>query len=239
MGALQRLEHRLEQFISTVFARAFRSAVAPIELAAGLARELDNSAQHLSRDRLLVPNEFHIALSKTDFARLSELGRELIEELRTRTTDYAAEQAYRFSGPVTITLELDPQLPTGRFQIGSKAVASVHAGAPATDTQVKRAEGFIEVNGQKLPLLPPGIVVGRGSDVDLHVDDPSVSRQHLELRVESAPHGTQVSVHDLGSTNGILVNQQKVRTAVLTDGAHIRAGNTVLVYHATPGGGRV
>ena len=63
MGVLQRFENRLEQFVSGTFARAFRSAVQPVEVAAALQREVDNSAQILSRDRRLVPNNFHVELS--------------------------------------------------------------------------------------------------------------------------------------------------------------------------------
>ena len=66
MNPLQRFEQRLETVISGVFARAFRSAVQPVEIAAALQREVDNSAQILSRDRRLVPNTFHVELSPAD-----------------------------------------------------------------------------------------------------------------------------------------------------------------------------
>lgn len=39
MGGLQRFENKLEQMISGVFARAFRSAVQPVEISAALQRE--------------------------------------------------------------------------------------------------------------------------------------------------------------------------------------------------------
>ena len=63
MGALHRFEQRLEQMVTGAFARAFRSAVQPMEIAAALQREVDNSAQILSRDRRLAPNDFTIDLS--------------------------------------------------------------------------------------------------------------------------------------------------------------------------------
>ncbi|MEI2819734.1 MAG: FHA domain-containing protein [Marmoricola sp.] len=47
--------------------------------------------------------------------------------------------------------------------------------------------------------------------------------------------GARVSVHDLGSTNGISVNGKKTDQATLTDGAVIRMGNTELVLHMTDG----
>ena len=70
MGGLQRFERRLESMISGAFARTFRSAVQPVEIAAALERELDNNAQILSRDRRLVPNSFHVELAQTDLDRL-------------------------------------------------------------------------------------------------------------------------------------------------------------------------
>ncbi|MGZ5369123.1 MAG: FhaA domain-containing protein, partial [Aeromicrobium sp.] len=42
-GVLQRFEQRLEGAVSGAFARAFRSAVQPVEIAAALQREIDNS----------------------------------------------------------------------------------------------------------------------------------------------------------------------------------------------------
>ena len=97
----------------------------------------------------------------------------------------------------------------------SKAVASSSlAGGDPTDTQVRRATATLELNGEQLPLAPPGIVIGRGNDADLRIDDPGVSRQHIEIRVEEAQDlgGRRGSrVHDLGSTNGMLGQRQARR----------------------------
>ena len=81
MGILQRFENRLEQLVSGAFAKAFRSAVQPVEVAAALQREVDNSAQILSRNRRLVPNQFHVELSPQDYARLAPYSSTLADEL--------------------------------------------------------------------------------------------------------------------------------------------------------------
>jgi hypothetical protein len=232
VSALQRFEQRLEQLISGVFARAFRSAVQPVEIAAALAREVDNSAQILSRDRRIVPNDFHVELSVADHDRLQALGPALDQELVAMLKDHAAGQSYMFTGPVTIHLEPAEDLTTGRFRVRSKAVARVSQSGPdPTETQVRRATATLEINGERLPLTPPGIVVGRGNDADLRVNDPGVSRRHAEFRVTEDAHGPRVTVHDLGSTNGVLVNGRRVEDATLTDGAEIRMGNTTLTFH--------
>jgi hypothetical protein len=230
VSGLQRFENKLEQMISGVFARTFRSAVQPVEISAALNREVDNSAQILSRDRRLVPNTFAVELSAADLERLDGLGPQLPRELTEMLREHAAQQSYVFTGPVSITLEASDELTTGRFRVRSKSVSSSSlAGGDPTDTQVRRATATLELNGEHLPLAPPGIVIGRGNDADLRIDDPGVSRRHIEIRVEDAQDlgaPPRISVHDLGSTNGVLVNGKRVEQAALVDGATIKIGNT-------------
>ena len=230
MGVLRQFENRLEQLVSGAFARAFRSAVQPVELAAALQREVDNSAQILSRNRRLAPNNFHVELSPTDHERLSPYSSTLAQELAEMLHEHAQEQSYVFTGPVSITFDQKDDLSTGRFRVRSAAMARVTPSAESnvTDTAVRRASVVLEVNGMKHPLDPPGLVIGRGTEADLRINDPGVSRRHAEIRVapgEGVPH---VSVVDLGSTNGLLVNGQKVEHATLDDGATVKIGNTTM-----------
>jgi hypothetical protein len=230
MGVLHRFENRLEQLVSSAFARAFRSAVQPVEIAAALQREVDNSAQILSRDRRLVPNTFHVELSPADHERLSPYGSTLAQELTEMLRDHAHEQSYVFTGPVSIDFDTSEELGTGRFRVRSAALAKVTPGHGVTDTAVRRASVVLEVNGMKHPLDPPGLVLGRGTDADLQINDPGISRRHAELRVvpDERSGVPQVSIVDLGSTNGMTVNGQRVDHAMLDDGAQVRIGNTTM-----------
>jgi hypothetical protein len=248
MGILQRFENRLEQMVSGAFAKAFRSAVQPVEVAAALQREVDNSAQILSRNRRLVPNQFHVELSPQDYARLAPYSSTLSDELVEMLRDHAHEQSYVFTGPVSIAFDEKDDLSTGRFHVRSSALASVTpmSEASVTDTAVRRASVILEVNGMKHPLDPPGIVIGRGTDADLRINDPGVSRRHAEIRIfpgDAASGRPQVSVHDLGSTNGMLVNGHKVAQASLDDGGTVKIGNTTMTIryvtsgHGDPGQG--
>ncbi len=239
MSGLQRFENKLEQMISGVFARTFRSAVQPVEIASALNREVDNSAQILSRDRRLVPNTFAVELSQADHERLSSLGPQLPRELTEMLREHAAQQSYVFTGPVSIDLQVSDELTTGRFRVRSKAVSSSSlAGGDPSDTQVRRATATLELNGEQLPLAPPGIVIGRGNDADLRIDDPGVSRKHIEIRVEEPQDlggAPRITVNDLGSTNGVSVNGKRVEQATLADGATIRIGNTTMSLHLKQG----
>lgn len=228
MGVLQRFENRLEQFVSGTFARAFRSAVQPVEVAAALQREVDNSAQILSRDRRLVPNNFHVELSPADHDRLAPYGSTLALELTEMLREHAEEQSYVFTGPVSISFDKVDELGTGRFRVRSAAIARVTpaSGESVTDTAVRRANVVLEVNGMRHPLEPPGLLIGRGTEADLRINDPGVSRRHAEIRVLPGANVPVVSIIDLGSTNGMLVNGQRVQQATLSDGSVVKIGNT-------------
>ncbi len=86
------------------------------------------------------------------------------------------------------------------------------------------------MNGTRHPLQPPSLVVGRGTDADLRINDPGVSRRHIEFIVTEGPEDTDplIEVHDMGSTNGMLVEGRKVPRATLRDGSSVRVGNTTL-----------
>jgi hypothetical protein len=227
VSGLQRFEQRLEQMVSGAFARAFRSAVQPVEISAALQRECDNNAQILSRQRRMVPNDFHVELSQADLDRLSPYDSTLVKELTTQLQEHAERQSYVFSGPVTLAFEAADDLTIGRFRVRSQAHASVISNA--THTQVRRARAYVEVNGTRHPLQPPSLVVGRGTEADLRINDPGVSRRHIEFDVdESADGGVSISVQDLGSTNGMLVDGHRVARTSLRDGSEVRVGRTTL-----------
>ena len=73
----------------------------------------------------------------------------------------------------------------------------------------------IEETGAVVPLPEKVTTVGRGGSVDVHLDDPSVSRLHAEI----VRHGPYAYVADLGlSRNGTRVNGRLVARRVLEDG---------------------
>ena len=63
--------------------------------------------------------------------------------------------------------------------------------------------------------------VGRGQQADVIVDDPSLSRLHARLSVDQ---DGQISVDDLGSTNGVFVNGAEQMSAYLVVGDSVRFG---------------
>jgi PAS domain S-box-containing protein len=75
--------------------------------------------------------------------------------------------------------------------------------------------------GAFFELSKAQVVVGRGSDAEVHVQDQGISRHHL--RIERWPGGEFVAV-DLSSTNGTFLNGVKIRSAVLAEGDLLQIG---------------
>ena len=80
----------------------------------------------------------------------------------------------------------------------------------------------VEDSGEVISLRGEVTTVGRGRGVDIHLDDPSVSRLHAEL----IRRGPYVYVADLGlSRNGTRVNGRPVARHVLDEGDVLSFGS--------------
>ncbi|HTJ72772.1 MAG TPA: DUF3662 and FHA domain-containing protein [Actinospica sp.] len=119
-----------------------------------------------------------------------------------------------------------PQQPFGAppQQPGFGAPNQMGGGYPPQQ-QAGPGNCWVEVNGVRHQLTRPVTSLGRGTDVDLRIDDPSVSRRHAEIRI-----GVPSVISDLGSTNGIVVDDQHVRQAQLRDNSVIHLGNTTIIF---------
>lgn len=236
MGWLHGVERKLENAVNTVFARAFRSEVEPIEIATRLTKELDAQAKLLNREKKLVPNNFTVYLSPHDHDELAPMARAINDDIVPELRRHAAERHYVFNGQIRIDYARDEKLTVGRFTVDSEAVATVaDAGGAATTTALKRAPLVLEVNGVRHPLLPPGFTIGRGSEADLRINDPGISRQHARIVVTDSDDDVEVRIEDLGSTNGVVVNGQRVTNVALGDGSRIEIGSTRMLVHSPVG----
>jgi hypothetical protein len=69
----------------------------------------------------------------------------------------------------------------------------------------------------KVIQLRSTTVIGRGSECDLVLDEPNMSRKHAQI--ENTPEG--LFLRDIGSANGTYVNGNQVRDTVLKPGDQI------------------
>ena len=79
--------------------------------------------------------------------------------------------------------------------------------------------------GQSVPLGEEPILLGRGTDAAIRLDDDYVSTRHARF----ATNGEQWFVEDMGSTNGTYVGNQRVSTPIpIGIGIQVRLGKTVV-----------
>jgi hypothetical protein len=219
VGILDRFERRLDRMVNGAFARAFKSEVQPVEIAGALQKECDDRAAIVARDRTIVPNAFTVDLSPTDFERLAVYSEALSRELSDVVREHAGVQGYAFVGPLTVEIRQDEGLETGLFRVLGEA----EPGEIPPDTHLPRA--WLDVSGQQVPLSRDVSVIGRGSEADVRINDPGISRRHAMLRLRPTP-----TIVDLGSTNGTVVDDVRSEQADVDDGSVITLGSTRIVF---------
>lgn len=219
MGILDSVERGLERAVNGAFARTFRSGVQPVEIAAGLKRELDIGSVVVDRDRVLAPNHFVVRVAGADADRLTGMGANLERELIDVVTKHAKRQGYQLLGAADVELRRDDSLTTGVLQIDAAQVEGSVSWVP-----------MIEVEGVQHPLRNGATIVGRGSDADIRLSDSAASRQHLQLIWD----GKAGIARDLGSTNGTKINGQRFREAALSPDTVLTIGQTALRFQLVP-----
>ena len=65
---------------------------------------------------------------------------------------------------------------------------------------------FLHGQPGELPIPVGASILGRGQDCALRIDDPRLSRHHARLLND----GSTLFIEDLGSTNGVLVNGERI-----------------------------
>jgi len=225
VGLLDRFEQRVDRAVNGAFAKAFKSELQPVEIAAALTNEMDSRAAVVSRARTVVPNVYTVIVSTEDYDRLSVYDETLVGEFAVMIRDYAQQQQYSFLGSVTVAMQPSEDSAQGTVEIISEARVD-HDVAPAAGPpagSAPRLEGKLGT----FQLTRAVTRIGRGADSDIRIEDPGVSRHHAEVRI-----GSDVILRDLGSTNGTYVNGTLIAEQPLRDGAVITIGSTNLTFRS-------
>jgi hypothetical protein len=237
--------------VEGVFSRAFSSQVQPVELARKLAKEMD-AHRTASVARVYVPNQYTVWLSAEDHQRLEGYERSLEQELSGYLLEHARRHDYALLTRPEVKLETDDRLRLGEFGIQTRLVkpparqgeepsqgehghTMVYSVPPKqTRRERNRPEGrlietkaIVTMDDRRYVLDGPIAVLGRSREADCVFSDPNVSRKHAELRRGSTGDWQIV---DLGSTNGIKVNDRRVDSSRLSPGDEVTLGTTRFVF---------
>jgi hypothetical protein len=226
--------------------------VQPVELARKLAKEMD-AHKTAGVARVYVPNEYTVHLSSRDRARLEGYERSLEQELSGYLLEHARRRSYDLLTRPTVAFKTDERLRLGEFGIQTRLVKPpAHEGespiqgeeghtmvySPVRDEGAAKApappasasvatRAIVSLDDRRYVLDGPRATIGRSKDADCVLRDPNVSRHHAELRRGTTGDWTIV---DLGSTNGVKVNDRRVPSTRLSPGDRVTIGKTTFVF---------
>ena len=249
---LRNLEAKLGGLVEGAFGRAFKTSVQPVELAHKLAKEMEDN-QMVSVSRVYVPNHYRVFLSPKDREQFSSYEPALRKELSDYLLEQARQESFALSTRPQVEFHTDERLDLGEFGIQAQLLAAPDdEEAPASpaspppsagdfghtmvyspdrearklDPALDRRQALLVGEGRRNVLAGSRVVVGRSREADIVLADANVSRRHAELRRGEG----RWQVMDLGSTNGIKVNGQRVNQADLSPGDRITIGVTDLTF---------
>ena len=106
----------------------------------------------------------------------------------------------------------------------------VDLGAPSLPPGMRVSLAVLEGKdaGRVIRIEGASVIIGRHG-ADVLIDDPEVSRHHARLDI----HAARGVVRDLGSTNGVFVNDRKVSEAEIENRGEFRVGGTKLMLILT------
>jgi FhaA, N-terminal domain/FHA domain len=251
LSVLRNLEARIEGLVEGVFSRAFSSQVQPVEIARKLAREVD-AHKTASVSRVYVPNQYTVYLSSEDHKRLEGYEASLGQELSGYLLEHARRHDYALLTRPEVDLDTDDRLRLGEFGIQTRLVkpparqgespsqgeqghTMVYSAPKEEEKKPKPKPGarlvetraIVALDDRRYVLEGPSAVIGRSKEADCVFRDPNISRRHAELR--RVPTGDWQIV-DLGSTNGVKVNNRRVDKSRLSPGDEVVLGTTRFIF---------
>jgi hypothetical protein len=226
--------------------------VQPVELARKLAKEMD-AHKTASVQRVYVPNEYTVFLSRQDRSKLEGYERSLEQELSGYLLEHARRRSYDLLTRPAVEFDTDERLRLGEFGIQTRLVKPpARQGEPPSQgdqghtmvysvppkqqkpskserrvAHLTETKAIVSLDDRRYVLDGPIASLGRSRECDCVLADPNVSRKHAELRRNSSGDWEIV---DLGSTNGIKVNDRRVDSARLNPGDHVEVGSTPFIF---------
>lgn len=233
MDRPQHVEAALRHWLQELPGRVVTGTLDPARLVSLVESELLDIAGNLRGE---LPQRIEILVAPADYRRLSRTGHDLAVELvaglralgrRLERPDYHPE----------VRLRADPSVPPGqpevRFPPGElETTQPIPAAAPAGPV------GHLHIRAEDGPAWSVAVdrlpfTIGRSTEADLILAEPSVSRKHCQIR--AGPDGLELV--DLSSLNGTWVNDRRVTRIRLTGRTEFRVGPYRLRFEPAPAAG--
>lgn len=229
---LSRFEKFARELIEGSFDRFFAGQPIANQIASELAREMEKSRS--SKD-YKIATQYTVHLSPSSMKKTNSELPDLADNLVKYLDTLALELDLIHEDPFQIQVVPNPSLKRQQVIVEANELEN-----PQDPTKVglvedqdrifkaiKAVDAFLIINGKRhVKLEKPIISIGRQLDNDIVLEEPTVSRKHLQLRWRFG----RFVAHDLSSRAGTIVNGDQISTCVLQAGDVVMVGNAAIIY---------
>ena len=232
---IARLEAQLERLVESTFAHLFGKRIRAQDIALQLARAMEQSALSDPQDevRAIAPDHYTILMPSVMRQQLLQNQPALTQLLSDHLVELAMNAGFRLNTQPLVEIIANDEL-----KMGTVTVIANHGKRKHSTTALMQRVNIENTPGAPLnpqlliqgkpaiPLESDVVNVGRSRDNHIVIDDRTVSRYHLQLRLRFGRY----TLFDTQSQSGTLVNNVRIKEHNLQTGDVIQIGNTRLVY---------
>ena len=222
MSLLDQFEVQFNELSNGEIVDGELSELQPVELAGIVNQEITRIQNELSPSENV--EKISIFLSPHDYRRLSKFENLLKDGLEDLVKKSGELKRINSISDTRIEIVKDSSLEQGV----AKSVPLISFESPLeifteefseviTQTRIY----ILDINGLKKDLQPGTYTLGRGTEVDIQIHDPGISRKHLSITVDE-----KVVITDLNSTNGTFLGTNRVQEIIVEDTISFRVGVT-------------
>jgi hypothetical protein len=232
-STLDKIESQLESFIeSSVQIIPWGNQNLP--LAHQLIEAMQNGLRNNEDGEVFAPDLYTIFLNPQTLPHWQR-NEVIITSLAETLHDAASQSNILFDHPPILRLAVDPSLDINDVRVSAENyIVSIEdtSALPVDDNPLQGEStlpknAYLIVDGTSVfHLSQPVINIGRRIDNHLVIDDPRVSRTHVQLRAIK----NQYILFDLNATGGTFVNGQRIARQILKAGDVISLAGLSLIY---------
>ena len=222
MSLLDQFEVQFNELSNGEIVDGELSELQPVELAGIVNQEISRIQNELSPSEKV--EKISISLSSHDYKRLSKFETLLKDGLEDLVRKSGELKRIESIAKTKIEIIKDSSLEQGV----AKSVPLISFESPLeifteeyTEVITQTKTYILDINGLKKDLTPGTYTLGRGTEVDIQIHDPGISRKHLSITVDE-----KVIVTDLNSTNGTFLGTERVQELIVEDTITFRVGVT-------------
>jgi hypothetical protein len=183
-----------------------------------------------SRSEGVVANDVTIAFHPADYRRYEVALGALRREVEALLDQVEQREGLRRIGERRLAFASDDRVGRGDVRVVARFVETEHRPTaplpPGATRRILRLRGawLVTADGLRVRLTHTPFTLGRGPGNDAVLPSLAVSRHHATI-VETSEG---LRIEDAGSRNGLVVDGQRARAALLDHGEHVTVGDVEL-----------